>query len=47
VTPSVTWQADDGRYCREFTGTATVGGEPRQVYGRACRQPDGAWEIVS
>ena len=36
----------DNRYCREFQGSATVGGDARQVYGQACRQPDGAWEIV-
>jgi len=47
ATPTATWQGEDGRYCREFISTATVGGEPQQVYGRACRQPDGSWEIVS
>lgn len=47
VTPGATWQADDGRYCREFTADATVGGTAQPVHGRACRQPDGAWEIVS
>ncbi len=36
----------DGRYCREYQGSATVGGEVRQVYGQACRQADGNWEIV-
>jgi surface antigen len=47
ATPTATYQATDGRYCREFIGTATVGGQPQQVYGTACRQPDGSWEIVS
>jgi surface antigen len=32
--------------CREFTETVTVGGEPRQAFGRACRQPDGSWRIA-
>lgn len=47
VTPDATWQGEDGRYCREFTSTATIGNQTQSVYGRACRQPDGAWEIVS
>lgn len=46
ATPTATWQAEDGRYCREFTGVAAVAGQPQQIYGRACRQPDGSWEIV-
>ena len=47
TTPTATWEAEDGRYCREFTSTATVGGQTQQIYGRACRQPDGSWEVVS
>jgi len=37
----------DGRYCREFTQTITVGGKREQAYGNACRQPDGSWQIVN
>lgn len=47
VTPVRTYEAESGRYCREYTTTATVGGREQQVYGTACRQPDGAWQIVS
>jgi surface antigen len=47
VTPVRTWQAEAGRYCREYTTTATVGGREERVYGTACRQPDGAWRIES
>jgi hypothetical protein len=36
-----------GRYCREFQQQVTIGGRTEQAYGTACRQPDGAWEIVS
>ena len=36
-----------GRYCREFQQSVTVGGQTEQAYGTACQQPDGAWEIVS
>ncbi len=35
-----------GAYCREYTKTIWVGGQREKGYGRACLQPDGAWEIV-
>ncbi len=46
VTPQRTYQVSDGRYCREYQTTATVGGRVQETYGKACRQPDGAWQIV-
>lgn len=46
VTPTRTYQVSDGRYCREYQTTATVGGRVQETYGRACRQPDGSWQIV-
>jgi len=46
IVPTKTYQQDDGRYCREYLTTATVGGQISEAYGVACRQPDGAWEIV-
>lgn len=45
VTPTDTYQQDDGTYCREFQQTVTVGGELQEAYGTACRQPDGSWKI--
>lgn len=45
VTPTRTYDTDAGP-CREFTMDAEVGGKPQQVYGTACRQPDGSWKIV-
>lgn len=45
VTPLATYQ-DGGRYCREYTATAWVAGKEQQIYGTACRQPDGSWEVV-
>ncbi|MFQ5773127.1 MAG: RT0821/Lpp0805 family surface protein [Kiloniellaceae bacterium] len=45
VVPTQTFQRPDGRYCREYTTTATVGGRTQQVYGTACRQPDGSWQL--
>ena len=47
VTPKQTFQRGDGRYCREYTATAVVGGKTQNTYGTACRQPDGAWQLVS
>jgi len=43
VTPINTFQDPNGHYCREYTTRATIGGRSEQVYGRACRQPDGSW----
>lgn len=47
VTPVKTWQAEDGRYCREYTAKATINGHRQDVFGTACRQPDGAWQLVN
>lgn len=46
LTPTRTYQASEGRYCREYTSVAEIGGRAQSVYGTACRQPDGSWEIV-
>jgi surface antigen len=46
VEPGRTFQQADGRYCREYTTSATIGGRAEQVYGTACRQPDGSWQLV-
>jgi surface antigen len=34
-------------YCREYHTIATVAGKKQQIYGTACRQPDGTWKVVS
>lgn len=47
VVPTGTFEETSGRYCREYTAVATVGGRAQQVYGQACRQPDGSWELIS
>ena len=47
VTPTRSYDASDGRYCREYTAESIIGAEIQQTYGTACRQPDGAWEIVN
>jgi surface antigen len=47
LTPTRTFQSSSGQYCREFQQTITIGGQQEQSFGTACRQPDGAWKIVS
>ena len=46
VTPTRTYMSND-RYCREYTSRAIIGGRAENVYGRACRNPDGSWQIVN
>ena len=46
VTPLRTYR-ENGRYCREFQQDITVGGNTERAYGRACRQPDGTWQIMN
>lgn len=46
VTPLNYYQTPTGQYCREYQQTVTVGGQKQQGYGRACRQPDGSWQIA-
>ena len=45
VRPVKTYR-DDGRYCREFQTRIKIDAHWQQGYGKACRQPDGAWQIV-
>jgi surface antigen len=47
ITPTKTYQNSNGQYCREFNQTISVGGKTEKGYGTACRQPDGAWQIVN
>ena len=45
ITPTRTYHAQSGAYCREYEQTVTIGGESQQANGRACREPDGSWWI--
>ena len=45
VTPVRTYQAAEGRYCREFTTQVAIGNRIEDAYGTACRMPDGSWQI--
>lgn len=44
VTPTRTYETAAGP-CREFTVDARIGGRPEEVYGTACLQADGSWEL--
>jgi hypothetical protein len=35
------------RYCREFSQDAWIHGRRQEIYGLACRQPDGSWDVMS
>ena len=45
VTPTRTYQAPSGQYCREYQNDIVIGGETHKSYGTACRQSDGSWKI--
>jgi len=47
VRPEGSFQTSQGRYCREYQASSTVGNNVVQTYGTACRQPDGSWQIVN
>lgn len=46
MTPVETYRGRAGQPCREFTLQGYIGGTPQEVYGTACRQPDGSWRLV-
>jgi surface antigen len=46
VVPLRTFESEAG-YCREYQTRAVIGGRTQTAYGRACRQPDGAWRIMN
>ncbi len=47
IRPTLTYGTGEGRYCREYTVEANVGGALQQMYGKACRKPDGTWRLES
>lgn len=46
VEPIKTYHNDADRPCREYYTEAKIGGETKQIYGKACRKSDGSWKIV-
>ncbi|MGE5476703.1 MAG: RT0821/Lpp0805 family surface protein [Bacteroidales bacterium] len=46
VTPTRTYEAASGQFCREYQTTVNIEGRNEQAYGTACRQADGSWRVV-
>jgi surface antigen len=40
-------QQNSANYCREVQYQGTVNNQPANLYGTACRQPDGTWRLVN
>jgi surface antigen len=47
VVPVKNVTVNNNPYCREYRTTADIAGKKQQVYGTACRQPDGTWQAVN
>ena len=46
VKPTRTYYSNQ-QPCREYITHAVIGGKTQQIYGKACRQTDGSWRVVS
>lgn len=46
VSAGTPYKVADGSYCREYTQKVNIGGQSKSAFGKACRQPDGTWQIV-
>ena len=47
VTPTKQYKTASNQYCREYTTSVKVDGQWQNAYGKACRQSDGSWKMVS
>jgi len=47
LTPIREFVDGNGRLCRDFVETVSVGGQLRQSQGTACQLADGSWVIVA
>ncbi|MDB5410073.1 MAG: hypothetical protein JWL84_4985 [Rhodospirillales bacterium] len=45
VTPTDTYQRQDGTPCRHYQTTALIDGHRQRLKGVACRQEDGSWKV--
>ena len=45
-TPTSTYRSASGQDCREYETTVTIDGRTERATGRACRGPNGEWQIV-
>ncbi len=41
------YYSQGGQFCRPYTHTVYIGGEPQTMSGTACRQADGTWRTIS
>jgi surface antigen len=46
VVPVKNVSVNGNKYCREYRTVADIAGKKQQMYGTACRQPDGTWKAV-
>jgi surface antigen len=47
VTPTRTYQRENGQYCRDFKSWGWIDGYEEELHGTACRASDGTWRKVS
>lgn len=47
VVPTQNVSVSGNPYCREYRTTAIIAGKRQQMYGTACRQRDGTWQMVN
>ena len=47
ILPTLAYQGEDGRQCREFRSEFMRQGKNRNGFGTACRKQDGEWEILT
>jgi surface antigen len=45
IVPGKPYQ-QGAQFCRPYTHTIYIGGQPQTARGTACRQPDGTWQTV-
>ncbi len=45
VSPGPVIYSND-RYCRPYTNTVYIDGQPQVARGTACRNPDGSWQVI-
>lgn len=46
VVPVKNVSVSGNKYCREYRTMVDIAGKKQQMYGTACRQPDGSWKAV-
>ncbi|MDA1323152.1 MAG: RT0821/Lpp0805 family surface protein [Proteobacteria bacterium] len=47
VTPTRTYQRENGQYCRDFKSWGWIDGYEEELHGTACRASDGTWRKAS